>query len=216
MDNSLYDITLLNINYMSNLNFIDIVNLHNTSPIFKNIDINVLLRQSIYNKTTDVDITPNYNIYNAVNEFYTQLDKIVNKNYSSDKLPDWIDKEKFINAHKQKLIFDLLYQIYLHIYADIVKNNSLLNNNEIIINLDKKLIISSLLPTTINKTEYYRSEFKGVDNVVNTIKLSDNFINYIKASILNVYEKNKDVGSKNPTLFRWPILNMLEILLFAR
>jgi len=207
----------LNIDYISNLNFIDIVNLYSISSEFNNIDINKLLRQCIYNKTIDVNIIPNYNIYNVVKEFYTQLHKVIINNYHLDKLPNWVNREKFINENKESLKFNLLNKIYIqYIAKDIDNKRTLLNTDDIVIYLDKNLIISPLLPITINKLEYNQTIFKGIVNIFNMVKLSDNFVNYIKPSILNIHNSIKIPGMTNSIVYRYSMTNILKVLLFIR
>ena len=213
--NPLYKITTLNINYMSNLNFIDIVNLYETSTQFNNIDINTLLRQILYNKNKNIHVLPNYNIYTAVSEFYDQITNLIIINYPLNYLPDWVDKEKFINASIKKLMFDALYKIYVRIAKNIIENKELLVNN-ITITLGKDLIVSPLLPIGVDKTEYYKTVFKGIDNVNNNITLSDHFVNYIKDSIQNVYNENLYRVGKFQYPFRLAMVDVLETLLFIR
>src|SRR5436853_2142624 len=122
----LLDVTKININYLTKLDYIDLKNLCNTSIEFKHIcEDNILLRSILANKNKNIIVTRDFDISSALNDIYGKIEILIFNNFSYT--PDWINKEKFLNHMIRYISLLFVTQLTDEIieYVDIPPNDTI-------------------------------------------------------------------------------------------
>lgn len=192
-------ITTMNIDYINNLDYVDISQLSRVTKNFNNknkfneILTTILLQDN--NKYTKLFIHHKYDIVGVLDELYNTIEKIININYK--QLPAWVNKEDFINYMKRRIINGFVIELSLRFELFSERNgwgegdqDFFEDNMEIKIN--KYLVAIPFIGSDDN--DLYFNEFP-LDNqilygVVHTITLSENIINYIEPSLMKHQNHN--------------------------
>lgn len=196
MEDKLLNITTMNINYLDNLDYVDISQLFKINTAYRKLtkkQLNDILRQILFTEGYNIVITPNFDIIKALDELYTKIEDLILINYGN-KLPDWVDIEKFINYMKRKIVYYISLELSGH-FESVDDDNKWGEAGPI----DNLLFTDIPFPVKINKfvvgipfvggtdTDLYNDDF-GCDrliyNVIHEITLSNHFINYIKPTLI--------------------------------
>lgn len=204
----------LDIDFMSNMDFIDIKSVYQSNKNLSLLEINKILKLILINKNINLHYLPiQFSVFDAVNEIYQKLNSLVSINYPYNYLPSWVNKEQFITSQVQKMIPSVIVEVYFYIRENIKDDGikfTLDYPTSLNIDINKIVIANPLLPVNIKVRDI---ETDSYNNVFNTITLSQNVINYIFPPILKLYNDNPTYR-KNRILYRWPIFQLLEKLLF--
>lgn len=197
----LYNITTMNINYLSYLDYVDISQLFNVNNTYRKLtheQINDILRQILLTENYNIVIPGNFDIKKALDELYMKIENLILINYGN-KLPDWINVEKFINYMKRKIIY-YIRQNLLWYFESIDEQDEWGKSGHI----DELLFPDIKYTVKINKfvvgipfvggidTDLYIDDFgcdKLITDVIHEITLSNHFINYIKPTLIASQEK---------------------------
>ena len=173
------------ISYLSKLNYLDILNLCQTSKQYFTIcKDNTILRSLIYRRNPKISIPPNYNIAKTLKDFYIQFDKLFTDNFNMKNLPDYIIPDKFKYIHINNLLNYLIDDLSNYLDGSVdVRNREIEFPTSIKINK-----YSAGIPFSSKYIQYiYDDEIpKDWRDIPNEIILSKLIINYIKPSIENL------------------------------
>jgi len=117
----LQEITLLKIDYLSHLDYVDFNNLANTNKEFYILlKDDTILRDILYKQCdNNIYLPPNFPISKALNELYKEITSFIYKLYPDEmKWHKWINKEMFRNDLRKNCYRDLYNQIATILYND--------------------------------------------------------------------------------------------------
>lgn len=184
-----------NVNYLSNYDYIDLVNLGVA-------DDDTLLKSILQNRLPGVKISKDKNISDVLFMLYDQITELIEKLYPIDIIPRWVDSVKFKDDMKRKIYTEISY-ILENDFLEAIIMGDVINyfnekNNELYIN---KVILT--FPFVAYNRKYYIDEenvsdiekIKYLDDIHDTIKISDELI-LIISSILGTYEDLDNVFNR--------------------
>lgn len=171
-------ITQLNIDYLSKLDYIDLKNLCASGSQFTTICTdNIILRQIISNRNVDINIVPNFNIAETLNDIYGKLQKLITLNFPLEILPIWVNNELFndvkLREFADMFIEQLIYDIF-NTYDDGTYN---LGDS---VELNKSSIAYPLYSKDVNEERLYYASL----DVLSAIPLTDLFKEYINPVVI--------------------------------
>ena len=173
MQHTLQDISQMDISYLSNLDYIDISNLCNTSKRYMKVcNDNIILRNLIYARNDEVDITPNFNIARALKDIYNTITEIIDVNYPEEILPKWVNKEIFKDDMMKKVRADFVYNLADDIFNSYIDNNEYIIRN---VKISKSILAFPLYLPAIDEIDIDVEQL----NIPNTIIMPQSFIEYI-------------------------------------
>lgn len=183
MSKELTAISQYDINYLSFLDYVDIMRVCRSdkeiNTICKN---NAIFRNILYRKHPTISITPNLNITETLRKFYLNVDKLVFKNFDLKTLPRYVDQDMF-RKDTTRLIVSLFIDELVN-YITSALNNSIgsliLEPGEIYMN---KFDIG--IPFFANGVNSLDDEETSTWGVNNYIILSQDMIDYITPTIKN-------------------------------
>lgn len=192
--NPLLDITLMNIDYIKTLDYVDILNLRRLNKNFNQKQkFNEILTQILLSNTNEHDkliIPHKYDVVGALDELYNKIENIINLNYT--ELPSWVNRDQFTDYMKRRIINGLLDKLsskfdFFAQKNDFGRRNLIFFKDTISIKINKFLVGIPFIGT--NDTDLYFNEYDHNRNilygVIHKITLSKNIINYIEPSLMN-------------------------------
>ena len=182
----------MDISYLSTLDYIDLINLCKISGYRDICNNNTLLKKILINKNIDIILAKNLDIIKALNDIYMQFGKIFYSIYDLNNIPNWIDKEKFINHMINTIRSNFVPQLIERIIDTKEENGELQSGMEIY--LYKDIIV---IPYIVGDANNLRMEIDDLLNnsdiiILNTITLPESFIEYIQPTLINIYNKYDD------------------------
>lgn len=192
----LLNITVMNINYLSYLDYVDISQLFKVNTTYRKLTrkkINDILRQILLTENYNIVIPANFDIKKALDELYMKIENLILINYDN-KFPDWVNVEKFINYMKRKIIYYIRQNLSWY-FESIDEKNEWGKSGHI----DELLFPDITYTVIINKyvvdipfvggidTDLYYDDIgcnRLLYDVIHEIILSNHFINYIKPTLI--------------------------------
>lgn len=114
----LYQITQMHIDYISNLDYIDLRNLCSTNKQFATVcKDNTILRSILYNSNKYIKLPPNFDIAGALDELWHLIRDIIDDQYPTLNDITWINKKEFINQQR-RFYYNSIYVALLNMMAD--------------------------------------------------------------------------------------------------
>ena len=204
----LQEITRLNLDYLSHLDYVDLKFLsHTNKDLYKILNEDKILRNILYKiAENDIYFPPNFPISKALNELYNKITSFVNVLYPNNmEWPKWINIEIFKRSMKNTIYLQLSNQI-----STLLNNNGegILNKLKIF-NLEKAELIFPFTAYNniyyLNDTDIQTAEFyKHFDMILN---LPDIILDYFKLPLLFLLKKY----DKRDKIIAYTISNLLYI-----
>ncbi|HSW77001.1 MAG TPA: hypothetical protein VLG50_08135 [Candidatus Saccharimonadales bacterium] len=187
-------IASLNIDYLSTLDYVDLKNLCKTDKqtnqhVCKNND---LLKQILIKSTkNNIQLLPNLNLSQILNDLYTHIVNLVSETWPIDKqYPKWVNAELLFDS----MIRRVYLQIHEFIYNSYEDNNLKKLQGLKSINIDQALLTFPLVPVVEVIADYGLKNHKSVLDTENELILPNHFydyINYTLQHLENVKDKYK-------------------------
>lgn len=205
----LRDVTQLGIDYLTDLDYVDLKNLCSANQYYNNTicNDNTILRQILYNTVSELYLPANFNIANALDELYASIKLLVNDNYPSDMYyPKWVNRNLLIDDVIRKIYVDL-YHIITELFYEIKVTNKInivdtiidvVNTNLKEVHINKALISFPFAAHEAGGSElYYESNIKdneALKYIFNKLIIPQSFRNYIITPIIKWFQIEKGYG----------------------